>query len=162
VSTKSDMVFAQPIPEAARAEYERGLSGLKSNKSEPGIAALKKAIEIFPDYYDALESLGTEYVKRGEYDLALPILTHAVEVNHRAPKSLYALGVAYLKLSRFAESVETLQKAAEQDSNNANVYMMLGLACGNNRALDQAEAAFKKALQLSGASVAEAHFYLAG
>src|SRR5262249_20604900 len=115
--TKSGTVFAQPTPEAARAEYERGLSGLKNNKPEPAIAALKKAIEIFPDYYDALELLGTEYVKRGEFDLALPILTHAVDVNRRAPKSLYALGVAYLKLNRFAESVELLQKAAEQDSN---------------------------------------------
>lgn len=160
--TNSSTVFAQPVPEAARTKYERGLNSLNSNKPEPGIVALKKAIEIFPDYYDALELLGTEYVKRGEFDLALPILTHAVEVNRRAPKSLYALGVAYLKLNRFAESIESLQKAAEQDPNNANVYMMFGLACGNNRALDQAEAAFKKALQLSGASVAEAHFYLAG
>jgi len=150
------------VPEAARAEYERGLSSLKSNKPEPGITALKKAIEIFPDYYDALELLGSEHVKRGEFELALPILTHAVEVNHRAPKSLYALGVAYLKLNRFAESVELLEKAAEQDGNNANVHMMLGLANGNNRALDRAEAAFKKALQLGGAGVAEAHFYLAG
>jgi len=161
-STKSGTVFAQPVPEAARAEYERGSNSLKNDKPEPGIAALKKAIEIFPDYYDALELLGTEYVKRGEFNLAAPILTHALEVNRRAPKSLYALGVAYLKLNRFAESVELLQKAAEQDPSNANVYMMLGLASGNNRALDQAEAAFKKALQLSGANVAEAHFYLAG
>jgi len=162
VPTKSDTVFAQRVPEAARAEYERGLISLKSNKPEPGVTALKKAIEIFPDYYDALELLGSEHVKRGEFELALPVLTHAVEVNHRAPKSLYALGVAYLKLNRFAESVELLEKAAELDGNNANVHMMLGLANGNNRALDRAEAAFKKALQLGGAGVAEAHFYLAG
>ena len=45
---------------------------------------------------------------------------------------------------------------------NANAFMMLGLAHGNNGELDAAEAALKKAYQVAGANVPDAHLYLAG
>ncbi|HKP86110.1 MAG TPA: tetratricopeptide repeat protein [Blastocatellia bacterium] len=155
-------VFAQKIPDTARVEYERGANSIKDNKQELGIASLKKAIEIFPDYYLALELLGTEYVKRGEYDQAVPVLTHALEINQTAPKSLYAIGVAHLKLKRMPEAIESLKKATEMEPNNINAYMMLGIALGNNGQLGDAEVAFKKAYQLGGDQVADAHLYLAG
>jgi predicted Zn-dependent protease len=161
-SPANEVVFAQNIPDPARAEYKRGLDRLKDNKSDEGVAALKKAVEIFPDYYLALELLGTEYVKRGEFETALPILTHALEINRTASKSLYALGVAYVKLKRPAEAIQWLQKAAQQDPDNANIQMMLGLAYGYTNALKEAEAAFKKAYQLGGEQAAESHLYLAG
>ena len=155
------VIFAQNIPETARAEYKRGAERLKDSPDE-GIAALKRAVELFPDYYLALELLGTEYVKRGEYAAALPVLTHALEINSAAPKSLYALGVAYLKLKRPAEAIPWLVKAAEKDNGNANVHMMLGLAYGYNNALKDAEAALKKAYEVGGTQAAETHLYLAG
>jgi tetratricopeptide (TPR) repeat protein len=156
------VVFAQTVPPTARAEYERGLSSIKDKKVDAGIESLKKAIEIFPDYYLALELLGTEYVKRGEYDHALPVLTNAIKVNGSARKSLYALGVAHLRSRRSAEAIEWLQKAASQDPKNPNVYMMLGIAYGNSGSFGESESFFKKAYQLGGGSVADVHLYLAG
>ncbi|MEP7342512.1 MAG: tetratricopeptide repeat protein [Acidobacteriota bacterium] len=156
-----EVIFTQTIPDAARIEYERGAEAVKGDKFEQADAALKKAIGLFPDYFLALELLGTEYVKRGQFDLALPLLAHAVEVNRRAPKSLYALGVANLKLNHLAESIEWLKKAASEDSSNPNTYVMLGQAYGNNREYDQSATALKKAIALGGNQVAEVHFYLA-
>ena len=156
------VVFGQPIPDAARAEYERGMSRLKDNKSVQGIESLKKAIEIFPDYYDALELLGTEYVKTGELKAAVPVLTRSVEINPDAPKSLYALGVAHLKLGDTKRAIDWLRKAAGQDARNVNVHMMLGVAYGTRGALGEAEESLKKADQLSGSSLADIHLYLAG
>lgn len=156
------VIFAQTVPDAARAEYKRGVNSLKGNKPEEAIVSLKKAIEIFPDYYLALELLGTEYVKRGGLDEAVPILTQAVKINRAAPKSLYALGVALMKLNRLVEAIEWLQKASDQDSGNVNVHMMLGIAYGNKGALAEAEASLKKASQLGGDRIPDLHLYLAG
>jgi Flp pilus assembly protein TadD len=156
------LVFAQEAPRAARDEYERGAAHLRNNRIELCFDALKKAIEIFPDYFDALEMLGAEYVKQGLFDQALPLLTRAVVLNRSAPKSLYALGVAHLKLNHATEAAEWLQKSADIGPNNPNVFMMLGLAHGANREYEQSEMAFKKALQFGGRAAAEAHFYLAG
>src|SRR6185503_5468769 len=77
---RAAVVFAQQVPDTARSEYEHGLNSLKDNKSNEAIESLKKAIGIFPDYFLALELLGTEYVKRNEFEPAVPILTHALEV----------------------------------------------------------------------------------
>lgn len=158
---RSGTVFAQTIPDAAKAEYQHGLDSVNDNKSDQAIEALKKAIELFPDYYLALELLGTEYVKRSEFDPAVPLLTHALEVNHTASKSMYWLGVAHLKSNRPAEALRWLKNAAEIDSSNANVYMMLGLAYGGNGEFGESENAFKKAYQLAGDQVADVHLYLA-
>ena len=154
-------VFIQVIPTAARDEYNRGLKSIKKDP-DSGVRALKKALEIFPDYFDALELLGTEYVKLGQFDRATPVLIRALTINGKAGSSMYWLGVAHLKLNRFNESIEWLQQAAIYSPGNPNVYMMLGLALGNTHSLDQAETAFKKAYQLGGAEVADAHLYLAG
>ncbi len=156
------VVFAQTIPATARAEYERGVNKIRDNKSEQGIPFLKKAIEIFPDYYLALELLGTEYVKAGNLSEAVPLLTHAVELNEAAPKSLYALGVASLKLNQTAAAIGWLQKAVAQDGGNVNAHLMLGIAHGKLGQLNEAEASLKKAYRLGGELVPDVHLYLAG
>jgi tetratricopeptide (TPR) repeat protein len=155
-------VFAQEVPAPARKEYESGVKSLKSQKTDQAIASLKKAIQIFPDYYDALELLGTEYIKAAQFEAALPLLSHALEVNKRSFKCMFGLGVARLKLNQLPQAVEHLEKAAQMDPNSANTQMMLGLAYGTGGAFDKSEAAFRKALQMGGEAAAEGHFYLAG
>jgi len=153
------VVFSQVVPPPAREEFSRGAS---EKDAAAGIVSLKKAIEIFPDYFDALELLGTQYAKLGQFENAAPVLVRALAVNDKAANSMYWLGFAYLKLNRFNESIEWLQNAAARDSGNPNVHMALGLAYGNSNSLDQAETSLRTAYQLGGAGAADAHLYLAG
>lgn len=155
-------IFAQDVPGGARKEFERGVGNLKGQKSDQAIASFKKAIEIFPDYYDALELLGTEYIKNGQYEAALDVFANGVRVNKRSFKCTYGLGVAHLKLNHLSEAVKWLEQAAELEPSSVNAQMMLGLAYGTGGAFDKAKAAFEKALQTGGPAAAEAHFYLAG
>jgi tetratricopeptide (TPR) repeat protein len=152
------VVFAQVIPPSAREEFNRGASSIRKDR-ESGIMALKKAIEIFPDYYDALELLGTEYLEKGQFDNAIPTLVHAVEVNNKAYKCMYALGVVFLNLKQLDESITWLQKAADGDPANADVFMKLGIAYGTKGSLSESETALKKAYQFG---VVDALLYLAG
>ena len=155
------VVFSQVIPPPAREEFNRGASNIIKDAAA-GIDSLKKAVEIFPEYFDALELLGTQYAKLGQYENAAPILARALAVNDNATASMYWLGFAYLKLNRFNESIEWLQNAATRDSGNPNVFMALGLAHGHNNSLDQAETALRTAYKLGGAGAADSHLYLAG
>src|SRR6185295_12825971 len=77
-AAKPGVVFVQEVPEAARKQYQKGSELLeKSNKRQEAFAALKSAIDIFPQYFDALEMLGTEQVKDAQYEAAIPLLTKA-------------------------------------------------------------------------------------
>ena len=158
------VVFVQEVPARAREEYERGRNQLNSQNAEMALASLKKAIDIFPEYFLALELLGTEYGRRGQFNDAVPVLTRATQVNPNAARSLYALGVAHLKSNRSVEAITWLLRAEDKNPKNPNVYMMLGLAYGNLGSLAESENAFKKAHLLGGGNrdIADVHFYLAG
>ena len=96
-------VFAQDVPKSAAKEYEKATKELKNGKSEQAVVAFKKALELFPDYFDALEAIGIEYVKIGSYDEAIPLLLRATQINKRSPRAMYGLGVVYLKLHQLPE-----------------------------------------------------------
>lgn len=155
------VVFSQEVPPPAREEFTRAVTALNKDAAA-GIAGLQKAIQIFPEYFDALELLGTQYAKNGQFQDAAPILVRALAVNDKTAASMYWLGFSYLKLNRFNEAIEQLQNAANLDSGNPNVFMALGLAYGHNNSLDQAETALKTAYQLGGTAAADSHLYLAG
>ena len=161
VTAPAAVVFSQEIPPPAREEFNRAVNAFNRDAAA-GIAALRKAIAIFPEYFDALELLGTHYAKNGQFQDAAPILVRALAVNEKTASSMYWLGFSYLKLNRFNEAVEQLQNAANLDAGNPNVFMALGLAYGNNNSLDQAETALKTAYQLGGTAAADSHLYLAG
>ena len=155
------VVFSQTVPLPAREEFNRAVSNMNKDAAA-GMESLKKAIEIFPEYFDALELLGTQYAKLGQFENAAPVLVRALAVNDKAASSMYWLGFAYLKLNRINESIEWLQNAASRDAANPSVHMALGLAYGSSNSLDQAETALRTAYQLGGAGAADAHLYLAG
>jgi tetratricopeptide (TPR) repeat protein len=159
---RAEAVFAQNVPENARVFFERGAKSLREGQVETGVAALKQALDLFPDYFQALELLGKEQVKAGQYEAGVSVLLRAIKVNPRAATSHYALGVAYLKLGQLEAAIASLIKAANFNPANANTQMMLGIAFSQRNQLIEAEAAFKKAMQLGGTAAAEAHFYLAG
>jgi len=156
------VVFVQVVPPAAREEFTRAQTSIRDKDSGAGIAGLRRAIEIFPDYFDALELLGTQYVKLAQFESAIPILTRALAVNSKSPSSLYALGVAQLKLGKHNASIDTLRNAIDLNPTNPNSSLMLGVAYGEIGSLDQSEAALKMAYAIGGANAADAHLYLAG
>ena len=107
------LVFFQDIPEKAKKEYDKGVKNLEKNEFQKAAESLKSALNIFPDYYDALELLGTEYVKRKEYEASLPLLTRAIEVNKDGWRSHYSLGVALIELKQTEEAIRALKRAVE-------------------------------------------------
>jgi tetratricopeptide (TPR) repeat protein len=158
---RAELLFAQDVPVEARNLYEKATEHLHARESELAFAALRKALDIFPDYFAALELLGIEHVKQQRYRAALPLLDRALQVNARAPKTLYAGGVALLKLDYTVEATKWLESATALEPRNANTQMMLGLAYRGLGAWAAAIEALRKSLHLTGGTLSEAHFYLA-
>ena len=152
--------FAQKVPDPARVELERGRK-LLADKPDEAYAAMRKAIEIFPDYYDAMETLGVALVKADRNDEAKPILAHAVEVNPSGGMSHYGLGVISYKQGRFADAIGSFQRAATLDPKNANAPLYLGLAFARDGRTADAETALKRAYELGATGVPELHLALA-
>jgi tetratricopeptide (TPR) repeat protein len=162
MTATSGAVFVQEVPEQARKEYERGSELLeKTDQRREGLEMLKKAIEIFPLYFAALELLGTEYVKQQEYEPAIPVLTKAIEVNRRGYPSLYALSVAQYNLKQLPEAVESIRRAITLNQGSVNANLWLGMLLRQTDKLDEAETYLKQADKLAESKSPDAHWQLA-
>jgi len=159
---KPGVVFVQDVPEPARKQYQKASELLgKSNRRQEAFVALNSAIEIFPQYFDALELLGTEQVKDGQYDAAVPLLTRALQVNARAFASSFALGVAQYNLKQLQPAIESLRRAVLLNEKSINANLWLGIALRQTSRLDEAEAYLKRADVLAESKLPEAHWQLA-
>lgn len=161
-STTVGAVFVQEVPNPARKEYERGIALLeKTDQQKEGMLALKKAVELFPAYFDALERLGTEYVKLQEWEPAIPVLIKAIEVNARAYQSLNTLSVAQYHLKQLPEAVESMRRAITLNQSSSTANLWLGMLLRQTSKLDEAETYLKQADQLAGSKSADVHWQLA-
>jgi Carboxypeptidase regulatory-like domain/Tetratricopeptide repeat len=160
-SAKPGVVFAQDVPEQARKQYQKATELLQKERRQEGVTALNKAIEIYPQYFDALETLGTEHVKQQEYEHAVPPLKKALEINARAYPSWYALGVAQYNLKQLPAAVESLRRAVSLSQKSINANLWLGTVLRQSGRLDEAETYLKQANLLAEAKVADAHWQLA-
>jgi tetratricopeptide (TPR) repeat protein len=155
------VVFVQEVPGDARKLYKKGAKQLDDKKDE-GLDSLKKAIEIFPTYYDALDRLGREYVLRKQFGEAVPFLTKAVDVNKRSYSSFYALGIANYNLKNLTAAEESLNSAITANPQSINAQLLYGIVLRIDGKYEQAEKELLKAKSLSEKSVpvAEVHWQL--
>ena len=148
------VIFAQEVPETARKLYREGLSYLGQKKEMEGLDSIKRAIEQFPTYFEALDRLGREYATRGASDrnyyvAAVVLLTKATEVNARSFPTVFGLGWTQYQLGMIKPAIESLTRATELYGKSADPYLWLGKALRRASSLDQAEAAFKRANDLA-------------
>lgn len=158
------LVFVQEgVPETAKAAYEKAVRELEreGGNKVSALAELKKAVEIFPTYYLALEQLGAEYVRQQQYEPARAALLKAVEVNPRGYKSLYALGVAQYNLKQKSEATESLRRSVELNPSSVNSQLWLGIVLFKDGKASQAEPHLKRAHELGEKRVPDVHMYLA-
>jgi len=158
--------FAQQVPSAAEAAYNNAIDSFNSNNTEKGIAELKRALEIFPTYYIALERLGWEQVKLQQYGQAVEPLKKAVEVNPKGAAGLYALGVAQYNLKQWPEATESLRLSLSLAPDSPNVPLLhrfLGIALVRQNKPDDAEKHLRLAHEKGGKQMHEpdVHMHLA-
>lgn len=155
------------IPKKARKEYEEALECITAADNESAVEHLEKAVQLAPDYYDALNKLGVEYLKDRRYRDAETVLNRAHDINKNDPLPLTNLGVLYFqegeKLASdnsgddatLVQEVESLQKKAVRvleealrlDPLEPRVNFYLGTALYRVGSYERAESLLVNALQ---------------
>ncbi|MCU1288305.1 MAG: hypothetical protein JWN60_534 [Acidobacteria bacterium] len=143
------VVFVQDVPSPAVSLYKKAVSQLENSKDTlMGIETLKKALEIYPEYYDVLNRLGTEYVRRQQYYEALPYLIKSITVNQRSFSSFYMIGLAAYNLKQMKEAIEAFRAATHINPESISAALQYGMVLRINGNFNEAEQALIKAKTL--------------
>ncbi|HEY8560387.1 MAG TPA: tetratricopeptide repeat protein [Pyrinomonadaceae bacterium] len=154
-------VFVQQVPDEARRLFQQGVKEL-NEKNDTGFERIEEALKIFPDYFDALNTLGREYTERKEYQKALPFLVKSIGINQRSFSSFYALAYSLYKLNHRAEALEAARGARILGPNSINAQLLYGTLLRLDEKYEGAEESLLKAKKLAEESpTPEIHWQLA-
>lgn len=157
------VVFAQEVPLEARKSYELAVKAFAEKRTIEAVAALNKAIQLFPHYYLALHRMGKELFLAQNYKDSVPFLIRAVEVNSKSATSFYYLGYALYKLGNDYDNAAliSLKNAESLAPASVQVLYVLGVVARRMENYSEAEAFLLKAKKQSADPVAEIHKELA-
>lgn len=156
----TEVVFVQEVPEEARRLYKKGLKDIR-DAGDKGFIEIEEALKVFPEYYDALNTLGCEHVARKEYQKALEYLIRSIDVNQRSFSSFYALAYACYQLNHRPEALEAARAATIIQPNSVNAQLLYGTLLRMDGSYEQAEKVLLQAKKLSKDVVPEVHWQLA-
>jgi len=156
----SEVVFVQEVPEEARRLYKKGLKDI--NDGSKGFDEIEQALRVFPEYFDALNTLGCEYVARKEYQKSLAYLIRSIDVNQRSFSSFYALAYACYELNHRPEALEAARAATVLQPTSVNAQLLYGTLLRLDGSYEKAEKVLLEGKKLSKErSVPEIHWQLA-
>jgi tetratricopeptide (TPR) repeat protein len=103
------------------------------------MANLNKALELKPDFFDALLRRADIRIENGEYKKAEKDYLKAVSLNKKSFKALYHLGRTQLLLKKPEKAFNNLLLASTIKKKKADVYYYLSEACRKMGDNDEAE-----------------------
>ena len=118
----------RPVPSKAQKEYVRAEKALAEGEVSGAVEHLQKAIEIFPDYLEAHNNLGTRYMIAGDFQRAMTEFKTAVDLDPKAAVPQSNLALTLVTLQRLDEAEEAAKKALALDSALPQARYALGLA----------------------------------
>ncbi|HEV2861022.1 MAG TPA: tetratricopeptide repeat protein [Pyrinomonadaceae bacterium] len=167
------VAFAQSVPPAALAAFERGTKLSREGKPREAATELREAVRLFPDYFDAHFTLGAELLRAGDHEEAIKEFEHARRINPKDDVVYGAFGAVMMLQRKFAVAAAVYAEAARLAPRDPQYQLFRGMALVEHaislapaaperrQALDAAEAALRKAFDLSNRRLASVHQQLA-
>lgn len=157
----TDTIFAQDVPEPAKRLYDEAIYLLNDKKSREGSEKLKAAIEVFPEYYLAIERLGLEYINAKHYQAAQILLQRAAEINSKSYKAFYGLAYALYSLKLDSDALKAIKGALEINPSSPDALLLAGTLLRQTNNYEEAEKCLVKIKKVAKKPIPEVHWQLA-
>jgi Flp pilus assembly protein TadD len=150
----------QKVPKQARQAFKEALKLREENQTDRALQSLTRAVEAFPDYFQALAERGDLLIVSGKPAEAAEDFARALKVNPRYGPALRGAGYCKLEKREFEEAAKYLEQATAARPDDANAYLLLGIAYLELDRRAQSEAALVKALSFDTERELRAHIHL--
>ena len=129
------------IPHKAIEELQRSQRDYNSGNVRSSVRHLENALRLYPNYLEARNNLGAQYIELQEYEKAIAEFQRAIQINDTVVQPFNNLSVAFFKLQRYADAEVNARHALGLDPANLISRYLLGctLAMENRNAPEALE-----------------------
>jgi tetratricopeptide (TPR) repeat protein len=159
--TVSAAEATQNIPKAARKAYDQGLKLQKENQPEKALVSFNQAIELYPEYFQALTDRANLLMGRSQLTEATADFDRALKLNDKYVPALRGLGYCQIQQKQLEAAVSNLERALLMEPKVPLTLLLLGYANLSLSRYEPAKQCLQEALKLGPESAARAHVYLA-
>jgi tetratricopeptide (TPR) repeat protein len=146
------------VPAEARKAFEEGRAALLQKKVKDGIDRLKRAVELYPDFFEAHLLLGTTYMDAREWEKADEVLGRASALNDKSALALFSLGEVRRQRKLYTEAEAALQAGLKLEEASWQGHFILGRLYLDTNDVIKAAPHIGRTLQLK-PDFAEAHLF---
>jgi tetratricopeptide (TPR) repeat protein len=151
----------QKVPERARKAFLEGIKFTSSREADKALASFSRAIEFYPEYYQAMTARADLYLSRRQLAEAVADFDRALKFNPRHGAALRGFGYCKLVRGQFAEAVAIFDKAVAVEPDSARSFLLLGMANFELDRREPARLALQQALKIDAVQSIRARLYLA-
>jgi Tfp pilus assembly protein PilF len=101
------------VPDNAKKEFEAAQKALDAKDFDSGIAHLKKATELYPNFPQAYATMGAAYLDQKKYKEAQTALEKAVELDPKAAGAFIELGATLNQVKDYPGAISALNRGLE-------------------------------------------------
>ncbi|RPJ86895.1 MAG: hypothetical protein EHM18_03885 [Acidobacteria bacterium] len=152
---------SQKVPKAAQKAFDEGVKAGSSQKLDKAVSALSKAIELYPEYFQAFAERGHVRLAMGKPAEAAADFTRALEINPVCGPALRGAGICKFGQGNYAEAIKDLESASTIEPNVARTFLLLGVAYLSTNRPEAAHSALARSVSLDPKGSVRARVYLA-
>lgn len=134
------------IPKEAREVYDSAMRSFREDQTDVAVKELKHALDIYPNYFRALNDLGVILMQSNRLDEAAEVFERAAKLAPRVYLPRLNLGIIRTKQTRYKEAVEILDRLHKENPTVLEIRVPLADALMAAGRLDQAESHLRAAL----------------
>ena len=116
-------------PNNPRTYFLRGLTLKAMQKDQEALADFNKAIQLKPDYYEALLNRGVIYTDRlAQYEKAIADFRQVLRLNPSIGNALLNIGLTYYKMGQVQKSIDTYNQYLQSNTGNGRAYYLRAIS----------------------------------
>ena len=118
----------QEVPKDAKKSYEQGLKLARDKQPEKASVKLQEALQLFPEYLNALNKLGEQMAILNKLDLAEANFERAIALSPKFALPYINKGILLVNQKRFDEAIPVLETGNRLDDTFPMGHLNLGVA----------------------------------
>jgi Flp pilus assembly protein TadD len=149
------------VPDKAREEFNKAHENLEKGRLEDANRHLARALELYPDYADALTLRGILELDHKQTEAAIADLNHAIKSDGNYALAYMVMGSALNQESKYDQAIQSLQRGESLAPEYWQAYFEMGKSYVGKGDYPAALAQLDRARNLAGAEYPLIDFFRA-